>query len=138
LARTTSFKKGTPKPPNSGRSKGTRNKSTPLLKEATLAAANLCGQDGNGKGQLIGYLRMLAREHPAVFARLLAKILPTQIDAGGTDSKKLYTPAEAAEHLRKRGLPVPPTLCEAAGAKPATDARRQKAFARSVTTRLTQ
>jgi hypothetical protein len=109
LARTTSFKKGTPKPTNSGRSKGTRNKSTPLLKEATLAAANLCGQDGNGKGQLIGYLRMLAREHPAVFARLLTNILPMQINAEN-DGRKLYTPGEAAKRLRERGLPVPPTL----------------------------
>jgi hypothetical protein len=51
-----------------------------------------------------------------VFGRLLAKILPTQVDAGN-DSKKFYTPAEAAERLRERGLPVPPTLVEPAGAK---------------------
>jgi hypothetical protein len=62
---------------------------------------------------------MLARKHPAVFARLLVKILPAQIDAGDED-RKLSTRAEAAERLRERGLPVPPTLDEAAGTKPAT------------------
>jgi hypothetical protein len=80
-----------------------------MLKEATLAAASLCGQDGNGKGELVGYLRMLAREQPAVFARLLEKILPMQINAEN-DGRKLYTPGEAAKRLRERGLPVPPRL----------------------------
>ena len=127
LARTTSFKKGTPKPPNSGRSKGTCNRSTPLLKEAVLAAANLCGQDGNGEGEIVGYFTMLATKHPAVFARLLAKILPTQIDAGAED-RKLYTRAEAAEHLRERGLPVPPTRTRRQARNRLPDARKTKGF----------
>ena len=35
--------------------------------------------------------------------------------------RKRYTPAEAAAHLRERGVPVPSTLDEAAGAKPRPD-----------------
>ena len=116
LARTTSFKKGTPKPPKSGRRKGGRNKTTMALREAALVAAGLCGQDGKGKGELVGYLRMLAREQPAVFARLLVKILPMQ--SAEIDGTKRYTPAEAATRLRERGLPVPPALHKSAGAKP--------------------
>lgn len=90
-----------------------------MLKEATLVAAELCGQDGKGKGQLVGYFMMLAREHPAVFGRLLLKILPMQ-SVAEIDGTKRYTPSEAAARLRERGLPVPPTLGEAAGAKPST------------------
>ena len=86
------------------------------LREAALVAAGLCGQDGKGKGELVGYLRMLARGHPAVFARLLVKILPMQ--SAEIDGAKRYTPAEAATRLRERGLPVPPALHKSAGAKP--------------------
>ena len=82
------------------------------LKEAALIAAGLCGQDGKGKGQLVGYMRMLAREEPAVFARLLERILPTQANSDNRNTK-IYTAAEAAAHLRERGLPVPSTLTEA-------------------------
>jgi hypothetical protein len=116
LARTTSFKKGTPKPSNSGRRKGAHNKTTMALREAALVAAGLCGQDGKGKGELIGYMRMLAREQPAVFARLLVKILPMQSTAE-IDGTKRYTPAEAAARLRERGLPVPQALHKSAGEK---------------------
>jgi hypothetical protein len=87
--------------------------------KAALVAAGLCGQDGEGKDQLIGYFVMLAREHPAVFARLLLRILPIQ-SVAEIDGTGRYTPSEAAARLRERGLPVPPTLDEAADAKPAT------------------
>ena len=80
-ARSTSFKKGMPKPTNSGRTKGTRNKTTLVLKEATLLAAEACGADGKGNRGLVGYLTALAQQHPAIFARLLAKLLPMQTSA---------------------------------------------------------
>jgi hypothetical protein len=88
-----------------------------MVKEALLTAAGLCGQDGRGKGELVGYLRMLATKQPAVFARLLIKVLPTQIDAEH-EGGKLYTPAQAAARMRERGLPIPPTLQRFGGEKP--------------------
>ena len=54
------FVKGAPKPPNAGRAKGKRNRTTIMLKEAILTAAELAGADGKGKDGMVGYLRMLA------------------------------------------------------------------------------
>ncbi len=69
------------KPPNAGkgRVKGTPNKTTKTLKEAILAAAEACGEDGKGKGKLVGYLTGLARRDDKAFAALLGKVLPMTI-----------------------------------------------------------
>jgi len=73
------------KPPNAGkgRTKGTPNKTTALLKEAILKAAELVGSDGNGKGKLTGYCQFLAASEPKAFAALLGKVLPMQITGAG-------------------------------------------------------
>jgi hypothetical protein len=71
-----------------GRAKGTPNKTTTLLKEAILKAAELAGEDGKGKGQTIGYLKKLAMEHPPAFAGLLGKVLPLQL-AGSDEEGEL-------------------------------------------------
>lgn len=62
-----------------GRQAGTPNKTTALLKEAILKAAEAVGSDGNGKGKLTGYCTFLAREEPKAFAQLLGKVLPMQV-----------------------------------------------------------
>lgn len=62
-----------------GRTKGTPNKTTALLKDAILKAAEATGEDGQGKGKLTGYCKFLARQEPKAFAGLLGRILPTQI-----------------------------------------------------------
>jgi len=62
-----------------GRQKGTSNKTTALLKDAILKAAEATGEDGKGKGKLTGYCKWLAVSEPKAFAGLLGKILPTQI-----------------------------------------------------------
>ncbi len=58
-----------------GRSKGTPNKTTALLKDAILEAAALAGKE---KG-LTGYLTMQAVSNPGPFMALLGKVLPTQL-----------------------------------------------------------
>lgn len=58
-----------------GRVKGTPNKTTALLKDAILQAAENAG----GKGGLIGYLQQQALENPGPFMTLLGKVLPTQV-----------------------------------------------------------
>ena len=66
------------KPPNAGkgRVKGVPNRTTALLKDAILLAAEGAG----GKDGLIGYLRAQARKkNAAPFLALLAKILPSQL-----------------------------------------------------------
>lgn len=58
-----------------GRKKGTPNKTTGLLKDAILKAAEKAG----GKEGLTGYLQMQAVENAGPFMALLGKVLPTQI-----------------------------------------------------------
>jgi hypothetical protein len=63
-----------------GRQKGTPNKTTALLKDAILKAA----QDA-GDGDLSAYLTKQAKENPGSFMTLLGKVLPLQVtgDGGG-------------------------------------------------------
>ena len=67
-----------------GRQAGTPNRTTALLKEAIIAAAETEGD--KGIGGLQGYCQFLARDEPKAFAQLLGKVLPLQIGAeGGTE-----------------------------------------------------
>ncbi len=71
------------RPPRAGmgRPKGTPNKTTALLKDAILMAAeNAGGEDG-----LVGYLTQQARTNPGPFLSLVGKVLPMQVtgDGGG-------------------------------------------------------
>ena len=75
------------KPPAAGKGKkpGTLNKTTAVLKDAILLAAQNVGEDGKGKGGLTGYLQRLANQEPKAFSSLLARVLPMQVtgDGGG-------------------------------------------------------
>jgi hypothetical protein len=62
-----------------GRPKGSPNKTTALLKEAILAAAELHGNDGQGKDGLVGYCQHLASAEPRAFASLLGRVMPLQL-----------------------------------------------------------
>lgn len=62
-----------------GRTKGTPNKTSGLLREAILQAAELVGEDGKGKGKTVGYLKRLAVDEPKAFAGLLGRVLPLQV-----------------------------------------------------------
>ena len=81
-----------------GRAKGTPNKSTALLKEAIIKAAEAVGEDMNGKGKLTGYCKFLAKTEPKAFAQLLGKVLPMQItgDNGGAIQVMVQRFAEEA------------------------------------------
>ena len=65
--------------PTPGRKKGSVNKTTALLKDAILTAA----QNAGGKGGTVAYLEKQAKENPTAFMGLLGKVLPMQI--AGTD-----------------------------------------------------
>jgi hypothetical protein len=72
--------KGSPK--TGGRKKGTPNKTTALLKDAILTAAQLAGGGDDG---LVNYLKTQASANPGPFMALLGKVLPMQI-VGDPDS----------------------------------------------------
>jgi hypothetical protein len=65
---------GTPGP---GRPKGVPNKTTTLLKDAVLKAAETAG--GGGPDGLVNYLVAQAKQNPGPFMTLLGKVLPTQV-----------------------------------------------------------
>lgn len=69
-----------------GRQKGTPNKTTALLKDAIMKAAEAAGEDMNGKNGVVGYCTFLATKEPKAFAQLLGKVLPMQLtgDDGGS------------------------------------------------------
>jgi hypothetical protein len=113
------WKKGNP-----GRKKGTPNKFTIVLKDAILQAAEKCGRDGKGKDGAVGYLVWLARTEPAVYGRMLEKVMPLQVEVKARDERRM-TPQEAVENLKERGIPVPPSLANLAAAA-AVHAQRQE------------
>lgn len=61
-----------------GRPKGTPNRTTTLLKDAILLAAQRAGGGDDG---LVNYLEAQARQNPQSFLPLLGKVLPLQIAA---------------------------------------------------------
>jgi hypothetical protein len=69
--------KGNLKGPGPGRPKGMPNKTTALLKDAILMAAEGAG----GSGGLVAYLEAQASENPTAFLSLLGKVLPMQVNA---------------------------------------------------------
>jgi hypothetical protein len=68
-------KVGTTRPKTGGRTKGTPNKTTALLKDAILQAAEAAGD----KEGMLGYLTNQARANPVAFLSLLGKVLPMQV-----------------------------------------------------------
>ncbi len=72
-----------------GRAKGTPNKTTALLKDAILKAAENAGNKV-GKNGLVSYLEQQASENPGPFMALLGKVLPMQI-AGDPDNPIIHT-----------------------------------------------
>lgn len=104
-----------------GRVRGTPNKHTRLLKDATLLAAELEGDVGlqtkdvkkmyaetdpeaAKRGGLVGYLRWLARTEPTAFVSLLNKIIPTQIKIDGFTQTVYESVEEVQDDLAKQGL----------------------------------
>jgi len=77
-----------PKPPNAGkgRKKGTPNKTTALLKDAILKAAEQAGNKVGDEG-LVSYLVQQAEENPSAFMPLLGKVLPMQVNGAGDDGE---------------------------------------------------
>jgi hypothetical protein len=71
-----------PPPPSAGRPKGVPNKTTQLLKDAILKAAEQAGNKVGNDG-LVSYLEVQAIENPGPFMALLGKVLPMQVTGEG-------------------------------------------------------
>jgi hypothetical protein len=64
-------------PVSPGRPKGVPNKTTQLLKDAILKAAEQAGNKVGDDG-MVSYLEVQATENPGPFMALLGKVLPMQ------------------------------------------------------------
>lgn len=106
------FQKGREK--TGGRQKGVVNKTSMLLKDAIIRAAEAEGEDQKGKDGLVGFLRSLSRSEPAVFGRLLEKLLPYQLTGkDGSPMQMVHTTADQLrERFKERELPFPPSLID--------------------------
>lgn len=65
-----------------GRRKGTPNKTTGALKDMILEALNQSGG--------VGYLIQQADEEPKAFMALLGRVLPMQLQGGGSDGEHVH------------------------------------------------
>jgi hypothetical protein len=135
------FRKGAKRPANAGRKPGSINKTTVVLREAVLLAAELegdvslqplkkaalCGasdEEVAKRGGLVGYLRFLARKHPQAFTTLLGKVLPLQVRVEARTETIYRTVSEVRAELERRGIPleaVAPLLIEADKTEPEDD-----------------
>lgn len=84
-----------------GRPKGVKNKTTRIIKDAIMLAAESVGADGYGKHGLVGYLERIAIKEPKAFCILLGKLLPLQIQTPNNEPPRLIvadmSPQEAAQ-----------------------------------------
>ncbi|EJF87332.1 MULTISPECIES: hypothetical protein [Bartonella] len=84
-------------PPNAGkgRIKGVPNKTTSLLKESVIEAAERAGSK-YGKEGLISYLEKQALKCPAAYLGLLGKVLPLQVTGEDGGAIKMIGRVEIA------------------------------------------
>jgi len=87
-----------------GRKKGTPNKTTAVLKEAILLAAEQVGENGRGKDGLVGYIKRVARKDTKAMAALLGKVLPLQVV--GDPEHPLHHVAMTLDEFRRAAAEV--------------------------------
>ncbi|WP_208541803.1 hypothetical protein [Bartonella capreoli] len=85
--------KGTPPNAGAGRVKGVPNKTTRILKEAVIKAAEQAGNKYGNEG-LISYLERQAVKCPAAYLAFLGKILPLQVTGENDEAIKMITRVE--------------------------------------------
>lgn len=90
-----------------GRQPGSTNRTTRILKEAIILAAEQVGFNNRGKDGLEGYLRRIAIRYPEEYCALLAKVLPLQITGANDGPLRVsYSKEEAVDYLVGKGIPI--------------------------------
>jgi hypothetical protein len=112
-----SFRKGDGR--QKGRTPGAENKTTRILKEAMLMAAEQLGdlsgikpkdlsKEGieNGKDGLVGYLRWAGKCEPRSFMSILGRLLPTQVKVDSFTQTVYRSVEEIQRDMERRGLNI--------------------------------
>jgi len=104
-----------------GRPRGAVNKTTRLLKDAILQAAEEMGEmepwihKGSGtlkwkkgKGGTLGYLKWLAANEPKAYSTLLGRVIPLHVvgDIEHTHNVKIGDKQTLLDTLKERGIPI--------------------------------
>ena len=101
----TSFRKGRAK--TGGRKPGSSNLLTREIRDCIWQAASEFGSDGKGKEGAVGFFKYMAKQNLTAFAMLLARILPTQVNAEiNSQPRHLPSREEIVTELRQLGLPI--------------------------------
>ena len=74
-----------------GRPRGVRNKTTRIMRDAILIAAESLGEDGEGLDGLVGFLRESAQLERAAYLSLMAKLIPLQVVGSGGGPLRIET-----------------------------------------------
>jgi len=85
------------------------NKHTRILKDAIMLAAEIEGQDGEGTGKLVGFMRKVAQQDLRAFCMLLGRVIPLQVEAKTLDEDKpkrttYRSVEEVKRELASRGI----------------------------------
>jgi hypothetical protein len=83
---------------------GKPNKTTRLLKEALILAAEKHGSNGKGKDGLVGFLLHLIDEDLGAFATLLGRVLPLQVSVKDGDEDRMASRRQLLTELKSRGI----------------------------------
>lgn len=94
------------RPEHKARAADTRLNVNAFFRDAIVHAAATLGEDGKGFEGVFGYMRMIARTEPRIFAMLIAKVMPLQIQSTHRTEYVVRHRHELLLELKQRGLPV--------------------------------
>jgi hypothetical protein len=89
-----------------GNRTGKPNKTTRLLREALILAAEKHGSNGNGKDGLVGFLLHLIDKDLGAFATLLGRVLPLQVSVKDGDEDRMASRRQLLTELKSRGIVI--------------------------------
>jgi hypothetical protein len=88
-----------------GRKPGTPNKTTQLLSDLVIEAAELVGSDLEGKDGLVGYLMRVGQQDTKAFSSLLRAVLPLKVKL--EPDKNTWTLEDYRVDYERRGMEMP-------------------------------
>ena len=88
---------------NSGRPRGP-NRVNRTLREAIVMAAEELGSDGRGRGDLIGFLRMLIKRDLKSFVGLMGRCMPLDLHTKAEEPVTYRSVEEVEAELARRGI----------------------------------